>query len=149
MISLWTGSQSCCFYKFVSQPNLNLDQNFPPIPQTLITASKSLNYGIELWEVFSRTESALQKRAILLAVDICALVNNTLSVAAPHVIVRHRNEMDVANTSEWIGSASTMEESISTARKGWFASGELAYDEAQSVEDCSAPSKGQKNLQVR
>ena len=109
--------------------------------QTLIAASKLLNCSIELWAVFSRTESALQKRAIRLAVDNIDPVNNTLSVTAPHVIVRHHNEMDVANTGEWIGSAGTTEESISTVSKGLFASGELAYGESQSVVDCTGISK--------
>ena len=44
MISLWTGSQSCSFYAFVSQPNLNLDQFVFP-------NRADLNRGIQITEL--------------------------------------------------------------------------------------------------
>ena len=84
--------------------------------------------------------------AIRLAVNNFDLVNNTLSVTVPHVIVRHHNKMDAANTSEWLGSAGTTDELFCTASKGSFASRELAYDEAQSAVDCIAPSEAQKKI---
>ena len=87
-----------------------------------------------------------EARAIRAAVDNVALVNDTLSVTARNVIERYRDEMDAANTSELLGSAGTTDESFCTASKGSFASGELAYDEAQCTVDCSAPSKVQKKL---
>ena len=87
-----------------------------------------------------------EARAIGVAVDNVALVNNTLSVTATDVIVRYRDEMDAANTGEWLGSAGTMDESFCTASEGSFASGELAYDEAQSAVDCNAPSEVQKKF---
>ena len=62
------------------------------------------------------------------------------------MIVGYRDEMDAANTGEWLGSAGTTDESFCTASEGSFASGELAYAEAQSTVDCSAPSEVQKKF---
>lgn len=84
-----------------------------------------------------------------MAVDNFLLINNTLFVTVPHVVIRHCNEMDAANTNEWLGRAGTTDESFCTASKGSFVTGELAYDEAQSAVDCTVPSEAKKNLQVR
>ena len=74
------------------------------------------------------------------------LVNNTLSVTASHVIVRYHDEMDAVNTGEWLKSADKTDESFCMASEGSFVTGELAYAEAQSTVDCSAPSEVQKNF---
>ena len=85
-------------------------------------------------------------RAIRAAVGNFVLVNNTLSVTASHVIVRYHDEMDAVNTGEWLESADTTDESFCMASEGSFVRGELAYDEAQSTVDCTAPSEMQKNF---
>lgn len=54
--------------------------------------------------------------------------------------------MDAANTSEWLGSAGTMDESFCTARKGSFVSGELAYNEVPSAVGYTTPSETQKKF---
>ena len=54
--------------------------------------------------------------------------------------------MDAANTGEWLVTVGTTDESFCTASERSFASGELAYAEAQSTVDCSAPSEVQKNF---
>ena len=87
-----------------------------------------------------------EARAIRVAVNNFSLVNNTLYVTVPHVIVRCRNKMDGPNTGEWLGSAGTTDESFCTASEGSFASGKLAYDEAQSTVNCTVPSEVQTKL---
>ena len=74
-----------------------------------------------------------EARAIRAAVDNVALVNNTLFVTVRNVIEQYRDEMDATNSGELLGSAGTTDESFCTASKGSFASGELAYDEAQCI----------------
>ena len=54
--------------------------------------------------------------------------------------------MDAVNTGEWLESTDTTDESFCMASKGSFVRGELAYDEAQSTVDCTAPSEMQKNF---
>lgn len=81
-----------------------------------------------------------------MSVDNSVLFNNTLSVIVPHVIVQYRDEMDATNTGKWLRSAGITNESFCTAVEGSLASGELAYDEAQSPVDCSAPSEVQKEF---
>ena len=80
-------------------------------------------------------------RAIRVAVGNFVLVNNTLSVAASHVIIQYYDKMDAVDMGEWLESADTTDESFCIANKGSFVRGELAYAEAQSTVDCTAPSK--------
>lgn len=49
--------------------------------------------------------------------------------------------MEATNSGEWLGSASTTDESFYPASEGSFASGELAYNKAQTAMDCIAPSE--------
>ena len=85
-------------------------------------------------------------QVIHVAVDNFVLDNNRLSIIVPHVIVRYRDEIDATNTSEWLRSAGTMIESFCAASEGSFASGEVAYNEAQFAMDCTAPSDVQKKI---
>ena len=88
----------------------------------------------------------LAAQAIRAAVGNFVLVNNTLSVTASHLIIRYHDEMDAVNTGEWLESANTTNESFCMASEGSFVRGELAYDEAQSTVDCTAPSEMQKKF---
>ena len=97
----------------------------------------------------SNTESALQKRTICVTVDNFTLVNNMLFVTVPHVVVRYHNKMDIMNINEWLGSVGTMNELFCMSSKRLFGSGEVAYNNAQSTMDCTAPSEVQKELEVR
>ena len=54
--------------------------------------------------------------------------------------------MDAVNTGEWLESADKTDESFCMASKGSFVTGELAYAEAQSTVDCTAPSELQKKF---
>ena len=83
----------------------------------------------------------IEAYAIGAAVESFAQVSKMLSVTPPHVTVQYPDEMNAANTNQWLGNGGTTNESFCTANEGSFASGELAYDEAQSAMDCIAPSK--------
>lgn len=85
-------------------------------------------------------------RTICVAVYNFALVNNMLFAIAPHVIVQHSNKINVANTVEWLGSAGKMNEFSYMPSEGSFMSKDLAYNEAQSAMDCTAPSEVQKSF---
>ena len=120
----------------------------------LIAASRLLNRGDQITQSRRPTVSGIvwyrscfiEARSIRVAVDNFALVNNTFFVTAPHVIVRSCDEIDAANTSEWLGNGGMTNGSFCKANKGSFVSGELAYDEAQSIVDCTAPSEVQTKI---
>ena len=136
------------FLIFLCHPQVVLEACYVSI------CNKVINRSIQITESRRPTVSGIveyrkcftEARAIRVAVDNVALVNSTLSVTATHVIVGYHDEMDAANTGEWLGDAGTMDESFCMASEGSFVSGELAYAEAQSTVDCSAPSEVQKNF---
>ena len=85
-------------------------------------------------------------RAICAAVGNFVLVNNTLFVTASLRIVQYHDEMDAVNMGEWLESVDTIDESFCMHNEGSFVRGELAYAEAQSTVDCTAPSEMQKKF---